>query len=761
LIHRFIRLAAAALVALCAAGPAAAQSASGGIRGRVVDAATGQPVAAAQLRIVPLGRGEVSHTDGVFHFHQLPGGTHTVVASRVGYAPAELRVDVQDGRVAEVELRLSPSALELAPVVVTGTAGARRSDEVLSPTTAISGARLERELGATVAGTLVNTPGVAVTSMGPATARPVIRGLSGDRVLVLEDGQRPGDLSSTSGDHAVAVEASTARQLEVVRGPMSLLYGSSALGGVVNVVREEVPTRPSEHPHGAALVQLGSVDRSAALGAFSTAGMGRLALRAEVSARTSADVRTPLGTLANTEARTLGFSGGAAYVGGWGHAGASYRFYDNDYGIPGGFLGGHARGVDIRMRRHAVRGETEWRPSAGPFASVRATAGFSDYRHTEREASGAVGTVFGQEMAAAEVTARHDAWGVLSQGALGVRGQYRDIATGGSLRTPATYDWTLAGFAVEELGAGPLRVQLGARYDFARYVPREQTTIGAGGERIPVRPRTFGSVSGSAGLLYDLGGGVRAGASLARSYRTPDFNELYSDGPHLAAGTYDVGDPELRQETGLGVDAFVRVTRPGLRAEAAAYRNRLDGYIFPSTRGRVEQGTVAGIPRAQYTNEDAVFSGLDGEAEWEAVPGLVLEGTASYVRARFTSERSPIPVIAETDTTFIAASRHPPLIPPLLGRVGARWERGAWWTGAAVRFAGRQARTGDFETPTDGYAVGEWSAGVRLRRGARLHSIVLRVDNVADVEYRDHLSRVKEIMPEPGRNVSLLYRLTY
>jgi iron complex outermembrane receptor protein len=414
------------------------------------------------------------------------------------------------------------------------------------------------------------------------------------------------------------------------------------------------------------------------------------------------------------------------------------------------------------MRRHTARGEAELRPAGGPLASLRAAGTFTDYQHTELEASGSVGTRFDQQLAAGELSARHDALGPLSQGAAGVRAQFRDITTGGALKTPSTYDWALAGYLVEEVGSGPLRLQLGARYDWARYEPRDTAAfVDVGGERIPVRPRTFGAVSGSLGGLYEVSSGVRVGASVSRAYRTPDFNELYSNGPHLAAGTYDVGDPSLDKETGLGTDLFVRVQRPGLRAEAAAFRNQLDGYVFPSSRGRVELGTQGGVARAQYTNEDAVFTGWEGDLEWSVASRLVLEGTVSSVSARFTSAREPIPVIEGVDTTFIAASRFPPLIPPLHGRAGLRWDAGRWSLGGTLRAAARQDRTGDFEEPTDGYVVGDLTAGLRLQRGVRVHTLTLRLDNVANTEYRDHLARTKAIMPQPGRGLSLLYRLTY
>jgi iron complex outermembrane receptor protein len=747
------------LVLMATFAGARAASAQAELAGRVLDAASGQPVAGTTLRIASLGRTEVSHADGVFHFHRLPAGEVVVTATRVGYAPGTATLRLADGQRDSVTLRLSPAAVELGAVVVTGALSARSRDEVLSATSVVGGQRLERDLGSTVAATLERVPGLAAASIGPATARPVIRGLSSDRVLVLEDGQRPGDLSSTSGDHAVATEVVTARRIEVVRGPMSLLYGSSALGGVVNVIRDEIPTEQAEHLHGVAALQVTSADRGAVSGAYVTGGRGRLALRGEASARNSGEIHTPLGRLTNTEARTLGASVGASYVGEDGYAGAAYRFYDNDYGIPGGFLGSHPNGVDIRMRRHTVRTAGELR-SAGRWESVRGNLGFTDYDHSEITPSGNVGTRFAQRMASADVTARHDAWGALAQGAVGFRAQLRDITTGGALRTPSTLDWNVAAFAVEEVGRGALRAQLGARYDFARYVP-DEAFIRVGGERIPTRPRQFGSFSGSAGLLYDLGRGVRAGGSVARSYRTPDFNELYSNGPHLAAGTFDVGDPSLRQEVGLGVDGYVRVSRPDLRAEVAAFRNRLDGYIFPSSRGRTELGLQGGVARAQYTNEDAVFTGAEGEAEWRFARQWYLEGTASLVRARFTSDRAAIPIFVGSDTVFQAASEYPPLIPPVNGRAGVRWEDGPWSAGVALRWAARQDRTGDFEAPTAGYTVGDLLAAYRLRHGARVHAITLRVDNVGDAEYRNHLSRTKEVMPEPGRSIGLLYRVTF
>ena len=734
---------------------------NGIIAGRVLDAQSRQPVAAAVARLLEAHRDENVHEDGRFEFVALAPGTYTLLVRRLGYRPATQTVVVQPGARVEVEVSLTVAPVQLTAAVVTGTLSERPRDEVLSPTSVVADAALDRLLQGTLGQTLQSQPGVSAQSIGPATSRPVIRGLSGDRIVLLEDGQRPGDMSSFSGDHAVAIEPITARQIEIVRGPMSLLYGSSALGGVVNVIRDEVPSELPDDFHGTVAAQGSSVNGGGALSFSGTNRIGALAWRGEGSARASGDVRTPAGVLGNTGARTFGGSVGAGYVRPGGHVGAAYRYYQNDYGVPGGFVGGHAGGADIEMQRHTTRVEGERHFADAPLSSTRATGQYTHYYHAELEPSGAIGTEFAQRVASADAIARHEHAGPFTVGAFGIRGQFRDISTGGTLKTPSTRDYQAAAFVVEEIGAGASRIQLGARYDWAHYAPQEEATVDVGGEEIPVRARTFGSVSGSVGGLHAFRPGIRAGLNFSRAYRTPDFNELYSNGPHLAANTFEVGDPRLETETGFGIDAFVRVTTDRVRAEVAAFRNQLDGYIYPSSRGRAELGAQGFRPKLQYTNGDAVLVGADGSLELELTSRLALHATGSSVFGRFTSPLSPIPVITPTDTTFVPASKYPPLIPPVNGRLELRYESPRLFGGANLRAASAQNRLGDFETPTPGYAVWGLDVGARFLRGYRLQTVTLRVENLFDREYREHLSRTKEIMPEPGRDLSVLYRVQF
>lgn len=753
---------------LATAFPAAgllAQAGTGTVRGTVVDAATGGPITAALARLAERHRAEPTHDDGVFLLRNIPPGSYQLTVQRLGYSPETRRVEVTAGDTVLVRVEMQQAAVRLGPQVVTGTLTTRAGEEILSPASVLSEAQLERQLSTTVAATLEGTPGVAVSSMGASTGRPVIRGLGGDRIVVLEDGQRPGDLSALSGDHAVSVDPLSARQIDVVRGPMSLLYGSSALGGVVNVVREEIPESVPEHTHGTLSAQGESALRAGVLGGeVRTALTSDIAARVEGTVRRAGDTRTPAGVLTNTQSATYGAAAGVGYNRDATHAGMSYRFYANDYGIPGGFVGGHEGGVDIEMRRHSVRGEAERHFGADGQVTARVTSTFTHYEHREIEEGGEVGTEYGQDLATTEVLLQHDSIGPISLGAVGVRGQFRDIVTGGSLRTPDTQDYGAAIYAVEEFGHRALRFQLGARYDIARYTPQERGAINVGGTLIPADPRSFGAFSGSAGLLYTFAPGWRIGTSVSRGYRTPDFNELYSNGPHLAANAYEVGDPGLRQEIGTGVDAFVRVNRSRVRVELAAFRNALDDFITSSSRGRAIL-SAQGQPLFQYSNEDAVFSGVEGDLEWNITRTVALDLTASHVQARFTNERAPIPVFTYTetgfDTTYVAASPYPSLVPPTNGRLELHHDGPRLHGSGGARFALRQSRTGDFETPTPGFAVAFATVGYRFLHGSRFHTLTLRLDNLFDTEYREHLSRIKEVMPEPGRSVSLLYRLAF
>ena len=710
---------------------------TGSVSGIVVDAVDQQPLNAARVRLTALHREEMTHEDGRFSLRGVPTGTYTLTVHRIGYAAASRTVVLSTGEDLMIRIEMRPAAVQLEQIVVTGTVTARSVEEVIQPTNVVSQQELDRQLSATVGATLLSEPGVSVTSQGPATARPVVRGLGGDRIIMLEDGVRSGDLSSSTSDHAVAIDPLTATQLEVVRGPATLLYGSNALGGVVNVIRQEIPTSLVDRTHGVLTLQGQTVNDGLTAGGLLNARVRDAAVRVEGSIRDAGDLRTPVGRLENSGLRTYSAAGGLGWVEQWGHVGAAGRFFESRYGIPPDAEGGHEEGVEIWMQRWVARTEAERHWADGLLSSANLDASFTRYHHKELEADGIIGTEFGLLTAQTDGLVRHRALGPFLEGAAGFRVQWRDYAAAGSQGNPPTNDYVLSGFLLEEVEAGDLRVQVGVRYDWHRVVPDPLEPDD------DVRTRSFAAFSGSIGGIYEIVDGVRVGASVARAFRAPDLTELYSEGPHLATFRDERGNPDLEEELGLGVDAFVRLTRERVQAEASVFRNQIDDYIFARNTGEPSPRNPA-IDIYQFVGGDALLTGAEGHVTWNLMRFLVAEGTLSYVRGELRTTGEPLPQI-----------------PPLNGRLALRVETPRWFGGLGMRAAAEQDRVAELEEPTAGFRVFDATLGAQVTALGQFHTITARVDNLFDEEYREHLSSLKAIMPEPGRSVSLLYRLTF
>jgi iron complex outermembrane recepter protein len=753
-------------------GPEAPQ-AQGEIRGTVVDRRTEAPVVAAQVRIVEVGRSDMTHADGTFHFHRIPAGTYTLEVQRIGYATTREEVTVEDDALVQVRITLAESAIRLPGMVVTATGRERRADQTYQPTSVLAGRELQRSLSWSLAATLEGEPGLALQTYGPAPAQPVIRGMGSDRVLVLEDGGRMGDLSHTAPDHAVGVDPIAADRIEVVRGPAGLLYGSNALGGVVNVIREEVPRRMPHHVSGTLSTQFESVNRGGTAAGVVRAPLGSaFAVRGEGTFRKGGDIRTPLGNLDGTDSRGYNVGAGASWIPDWGFVGASFRAYELNHGIPGEFdgeqiPGAHPGGVDAETSRLVGRFEAAHNQGFGPFSGVELDASFISYLHQEIEGivgegddvRKVVGAEFDQLTATTSLVGRHvhEPNGIRLEGAVGANFFWQDLITRGQYPgSRSAEELGAAVYVYEELDLSPFRLQAGLRYDWTRIEPRDKRPIQTTDRQIPVSTRTFSDFSGSVALLRDFPAGWTVGASLARAFRTPAIPELFSDGPHLADFSYDIGNPELRSETGLGADLFVRLNRGSVNAEITAFRNKLDNYIYYFPTGEIDPRLFR-FPVFEARGDDALFQGVDGKIQVEPRSRWVLEATASYVRATRTGEDDPLPQI-----------------PPLNGRIGVRYETPRYFATLGWRGAAAQERVpnpipspieeGEViipERPTDGYGLVNAGAGIQWTARGGVHSVVLQVDNLLNDEWRSHLSRVKDVAPEPGRNVQLLYRVSF
>ncbi len=715
---------------------AVAQPQRASIHGAVRDAVTGKPVSYAQIWLEEAARSTQTDANGEFSLIELNAGAYTMHVFRVGYTERNQQVDLDQGESLELVIEMAPKAVQVDEIVVHESR--EEADQLGTSAFEITGGRLRENLGATIAETLENEPGISMRSMGPAPARPVLRGLGGERLLVLEDGERTGDLSQTSSDHAVAIEPLMSDRIEVVRGPKALLYGPNALGGVVNVQKNAVPNSYPDGIHLDAAFQPQSVNRSLSGGARFHAPVGEhFSYHIGGSVREAGDLRTPEGKLANTDLSTQSASGGLSHFGPRGFAGISGSVYRTGYGIPGGFVGAHPSGVDIEMLRYRLEARSEVEDIAGWIPRLEAKGSHTWYHHEEFEANGTLGIEFGLLSYNASITAHTATLGRISEGSVGLWAEYRDYASGGFSFTPASTEWTVAGIAIQRLDAGIASLTGGIRYDVRRVLPSERFSPAL---LDSVRARSFGGISASVTLSVLLTRRVSLGLTGMRSIRMPGIEELYSGGPHLAAYSYDIGRPELDLETGLGLEAFMRFEGERTNVTAAFYRNTFRNYIFPRNTGELNYRIY--LPIYQYAGADAIMWGGELQGAWAPWPHVQLTASGSYVKGTFTADDQPMP-----------------WIPPLQGRLGAQVAFDPFSVTLYARSAATQERLGPFEEPTDGYTIFGVSAEYLVTTGDIVHAVNLAIENISDVAYRNHLSRVKSIMPEPGRNVRLLYRL--
>ncbi len=765
---RFVIGAALALFAVGVFGPQkiAAQN-SGAIVGRVVDWAN-DPAPGTEVRVASLGRVARVGEDGRFRFDDVPAGRYVVLAYNDALGSTNGEVVVSGGEDTELVLRLDP-LFHLEGVFVSVAGEPVRADDLYQAANALSGRELRAALDASLGETLAGQPGVSSTYFGPAASRPVIRGLTGDRVRVLEAGIGTGDASTTSPDHAVSVESQLARRIEIIRGPATLLYGGSAIGGVVNVLDNRVPEElPAESVTGQLISAGGTVANERNVSGEVNGRAGRFAWHASGLFRETDDYGIPgfaeadhdeeeheageheeeeeeEGVLPNSALETARAAFGVSYVSDNGFFGVSVSGYDSEYGVPGGHGHGeeHEEGehaeeeeeeesvaIDLRQRRFDMRGE--WRFGGAYLRGLRVRFGQTDYEHTELEGE-EVGTVFDNKEWEARVEGQ-TSFGELVHGAIGLQLGNRDFAAiGEEAFTPPTDTDQLAAFLFQEVDLGRIRLQGGARYE-----SREATNTDE------ALTRSFDDMSFSLGANWSATEAVGFALSFAHSKKQPSVEELFSNGPHVATRSFELGDPFLGTETANSVDLTARVSSHRLNGEVTGYVNDFSDFVYQEFAGTEEDG----FPVLRYTQADSRFAGIEGRADLELAEfqslTLGVEAWGDYVWAELTDSGEPLPRIT----------------PARVG-LGVRLGGAPWDAGLRLRHVTQQDRVAANEEVTEGYTMLDAQVGYRLSAGGFVHELVLQGRNLTDTEARSHVSLLKEFAPMPGRELRLMYRLAF
>ncbi len=664
-------------------------------------------------------------------------------------------------------------------IVVTGVLPSTRLD-ALSGVAILQGAELTQSIRPSIGDTLARTPGVSASSFGPSASRPVLRGLQGERVRVLTDGIGAVDVSNTSADHATIINPLLAERIEVLRGPQSLLYGSAAIGGVVNVLDRRIPnTVPSEAVHIGAIATYGSAANERSLagsidvpvaehwvvhadGSFSQTDdlrIGGYALSSEKRAEALSnsllppdpDVADPVDlaanaairrTLPNTASKTTTAAVGAAYIGERGQIGVSYSRYDSLYGVPIRLAtapgqGQEAPRLDVAQNRIDARIELDLNGSL--FEKARFRYAFGDYRHFELEADGAVGTAFfnqGMEGRLELRQTRHGAW----SGAIGGQFFIRDFdVQGAEAFLPPNSTSQLGLFTLQQLELGSLKIEAGARYEHSsvKSAPRpDQPDFVAAN-------RSFNLLSGSVGGSLTVADGWRIGANLSRTARAPSAEELFSNGPHAGTEAFEIGNPDFGIERSWGAEAILRGSGDNYSFEASAYHTWFSDFIYQDLTG----ASIDGLPVYQFRQANARYYGFEAQ------------GSLTLMR----SDNITVSADALVDYVHatITGAGPSPRIPPLriLAGIGAKSK--LFDVRAEVERVTPQRRVSPFETTTAGYTLVNAELNLRPWGNDRPLSFALSANNIFDVDARRHASVLKDYAPLAGRDFRVSARFNF
>ena len=765
------------------------------LSGTVTNAA-GKPLANATVEIEALKRVTSTNELGEFTFSNVKEGDYTLHIFASGFAHLHEHAQVQSDNAEGANFVLARSAIEV--IDVHATPMHLSVMESATPVSVLSGETLRRQQAATLGDTLEKLPGVQSNFHGNVASTPIIRGLSGPRVLITQNGLDVSDVSRVGPDHAVASEASTAKQIEVLRGPATLFFGSGAIGGVVNVVDQRVPT--STETRGEFVLETQTVNDQK-LGTFNvTTGVDNIAFYADGFYRDSNDYETPVApdiddpdgahVVENSNEESNGFTLGTSYLFDQGYVGVAVERFEREYGVPGHSHGGDTSVfADLEQTKYQLLGEYNFTNDF--LQSVHFRAGYTDYEHAEVE-GGLVGTTFSNETEELRVDLLHKpmaGW----RGGISLHYKGSDVfAQGEEAFTPPSEMEMFAVALMEERHFGDFLVQLGARaesvtldassvllpeldahehddeHDHDEHAHDEHEHEGSEFVRQFAVDQEITPISLSAGVVYTINESYNVGVSLSRSERAPSASELLSFGPHIGTRTYEIGalfdlseegefvlsQTAIDLETANNIDLTFRKTQGDVGFVFNAFYNQVDNYYFQEETGlfaesghdhdhgeeghgeeeHSEDEHSDELPVYLFGSADAILHGFELQVAWQTTDNLKLDFFADYVKARL-KDGGALP-----RTSPMRVGSH---VAYTLDNIRADLD---------ITYFAKQDDISTFETETDGYTLVDASITYDIPLGDIDLSVYLSGENLTDEEARVHTSFLKDIAPRPGRN---------
>lgn len=636
---------------------------------------------------------------------------------------------------------------KLSQVVVTANPMDHAANDLAQPVTVLSGKELLTKSQTTIGETLSGELGVRSTYFGPNASRPVIRGLDGDNVQILQNGVSNLDASAASVDHNVSIDPLTVERIEVVRGPAALLYGSKAVGGVVNVIDNRIPDEPiSEKITGAIDGKLNSANEERFSSVLLEGGVGNYAWHINGFGRATNDIRIPkfarssnlresepLGageveaknSLPNSASTSHGGSVGLSRFFDKGYFGAALTHYETDYGTVA------EPDVKIKMQQQRLDFAGAYKQPLQNIKEVKYKLGISDYEHTEFEGSEA-GTIFKNKGYDSRIELVHNKLGMF-EGAFGLQSGMSDFsALGEEAFLPATTTHTNSGFILEEIPLGKFRFQFGGRLDYQNVKSQIDSKF------ITADSRDDLTKSGSVGFVYHPVDGYAVALSGSYTERAPNSHELYANGPHVATNSFEVGNKDLKVQKSQGIDLAFRKEAGTLKGEVNFFYSQFQNFITLVANGQNDPDD--NLPIYDYVNLDAQFYGAEAKANLTAYNAnshkLGFEIRGDYVEAKDKVTGEYLPRIAPLRLGASAAYNYK--------KIGFRLD---------ADYTFKQNKVAQGETPTDGYTMLNAGVDYSLDVGQTNSILYLKTTNLLDQEARSHVSFLKDIAPLSGRSI--------
>jgi iron complex outermembrane recepter protein len=723
----------------------AGQTTTGSVRGQVT-ALNGTPLEHVTIRDLDSRSQTETDREGKFSLSLSPG-RHRVLAHLHSMTEEAKQINVSSGQTTELNFALNFAKWQ-QEVTITATGREELIEQALTSVNSVSASQIAIRTSAPALGEALESElGVTKRSFGPGTGRPVIRGFDGDRVLVLQDGARTGTVSSQSGDHAEALDPMAVERIEIVRGPQTLLYGTNAIGGVVNIISAHDDLTGSAHQGLRATVgtTFGSANALAGGNGAFEFGKDQVALWGGGGATRTGEYQTPLGKIENSETRMNNARIGAGYYGEKFSGSTTFTWQDGRYGVPPLDLdepvanwpknrprlgGAEGEEIDLAWERTNLRGNYNLIAPGSGLEAVNLLFNLSSWRHNELEGD-EIGTRFVNDQYSGQATIRQKRRGIAagSFGAFALRRNFE--SEGEEALSPPIGQNSFAIFGVEELNFERVKLQFGGRLETNQYRGRTNAQIDN---------RSFTGASGSVGFVAPLSSAGSFYFNASHSYRAPALEELYFNGPHAGNVAFEIGDSRLRPERANGIEF-------GLRRRVGKVRGEWNYFLYDFSRLAYLARAAEfedGLPVAQYLQNDARYQGTEFKLSYDLARWLSVNHQFDMVRASFQDRSGFVPRIPPRRFSSYADLH---------------------WKSLTLRpellLADRQTRVFATETETAGYGVFHMSGFYTINKGRTLHSINGMWFNAGNRLYRNHLSFIKDSAPEIGRGFRVGYTVNF